>query len=147
MLDGIRKQFIDNQRERDRGVVRQLYCISFTIDVQFLREGQLRGFANGVEKITRVEPRGIGRRVKHALGCRHGGDSPAGLLQHLSRLGASGLSRRHPQQRLQHLHVVLDAMVQLAEQHPLLSLGLLGALARRHVAQVCGKQRLPALER
>jgi hypothetical protein len=70
ILDSVRKQFIRDQRERHRRVVRQLHGISFTIDFQFLRKGLPGAFTNSIEKITRVESRRVMRCVKDALrGC------------------------------------------------------------------------------
>ena len=54
--------------------------------------------------------------VEHALRCRHGRDPRAGFVEHLPRLLAVRVPCRGEQQRLQHLHVVLDAVIELVEQ-------------------------------
>ena len=62
--------------------------------------------------------------VQHPLGRGHRSDAPACLIEHLAGLIASGLSCGSEQQRLQDLHVVLDAMIELVEQQALLRLRL-----------------------
>jgi len=84
---------VRNQREWHCRVVRQLYWINLTVDLQFLRKDLPCGFANRIEKIARVEPRRVWRRIKDTLRCCHGDDSTAGLLQRSSGLGASSPSR------------------------------------------------------
>ena len=59
--------------------------------------------------------------VEHALRCRHRRDPRAGFVPGLSAPPrCARFVPRDEQQRLQHLHVVLDAMIELVQQDPLL---------------------------
>src|SRR5262249_11920251 len=77
-----------------------------------------------IEKITCVKSRRITRPVEDTLRRGHGHDSTAGLVEHLSCLRAFSPSCPCLQKYLQHLHIVLDAVVQLVEQNPLLGFGV-----------------------
>src|SRR5262249_13533856 len=116
--------FVRNQCERHYRIIGQLYGVSVVINVQLSLKNLLCGLANGLEEITCVKSRRVRSGVKHALCCRHGGDASACLLKYFSRLGTLCPSRRTLQQRMQHLHVVLDAMIELTQENALQSLRL-----------------------
>ena len=89
------------------------------------------GFADRRQESSAANRVASLRAVQHALRRRHGRDPRAGFVEDLPRLLAVRGSGRGEQQRLQHLHVVLDAMIEFVEQQALLGLRL-PALADVH---------------
>src|SRR5579862_1641523 len=125
VLYRIGQKLIKDQSERHRRIIGKVNIARFANDFRITRKHLARGIANSGYKLLRIKVSSSGGAVQNLLSSRHRSDSTTRVIDDLSCFGTLRSSGCDIQERLQHLHVVFNAMIEFVEQNPLLRLGLL----------------------
>jgi hypothetical protein len=64
VLDRVGQQLVQNEGERHSRIIRELTDFGPAFDADLRREGVPRGLADSVQKLLRIEPRGIVKEIK-----------------------------------------------------------------------------------
>lgn len=118
VLHRVGEEFVHNEGQRHCGVVCKLARIRIASDADTAWKQLSCSPADGAQKLIRFEQRCLGGCVENLLRGSHCSDPVACVVQCPLRLDIVRPSSRQAQHGLQHLHVVLDAMIQLVEQGP-----------------------------